>query len=117
VTDTFERSVETALRHPPLATAVVVLLLALAFSTPGAWASDLFVSSPDSNSVVRYDVTTGDLVGVFVPPGSGGLSGTHGLAFGPDGNLYVNNRYGHNILRYDGRTGAFIDVFVPAGSG
>jgi streptogramin lyase len=80
-------------------------------------AADLFVSSPLSDSVVRYDGKTGKLVSVFVPPGSGGLSGTHGLAFGPDGNLYVNNRYGHNVLRYNGQTGAFIDVFVPAGSG
>jgi streptogramin lyase len=96
------------------------LLGALVVSTAcvvPAPAADLFVSGPNSNNVVRYDGKTGKLVSVFVPSGSGGLSGTHGLAFGPDGNLYVNNRYGHNILRYNGKTGAFIDVFVPAGSG
>src|SRR4051794_26152371 len=94
------------------------LALAMLLGAPGvAGATGLFVSSHDSNSVVRFDGKTGRLIDVFVSPGSGGLSGTHGLAFGPDGNLYVNNRYGHNILRFDGRTGAFLDVFVPKGSG
>lgn len=75
----------------------------------------LLVSSHDSNSVVRFDGHTGAPTEPFVTPGSGGLSGTHGLTLGPDGNLYVSNRYGHSILRYDGRTGAFLDAFVPAG--
>jgi DNA-binding beta-propeller fold protein YncE len=97
---------------------LLVMLTVAALPSPRAvWAADLFVSSHDTNSVVRFDGKTGKLIGDFVSPGSGGLSGTHGLAFGPDGNLYVNNRYGHNILRYNGRTGAFIDVFVPRGSG
>src|SRR6266567_3945270 len=97
---------------------VARLALTVLLSVPAmAWSADLFVSSPETNSVVRFDGKTGKLIGDFVAPGSGGLSGTHGLAFGPDGNLYVNNRYGHNILRYNGRTGAFIDVFVPRGSG
>lgn len=82
-----------------------------------ALAADLFVGSHDSGAVVRYDGKTGKLIGDFVAPGSGGLSGTHGMAFGPDGNLYVNSRYTNSVLRYDGRTGAFIDAFVPAGTG
>src|SRR5260370_24533500 len=82
-----------------------------------AWAApvrsaDLFVSSPDSNSVVRFDGKTGKLISVFVPPGSGGLSGTHGLAFGLDGNLYVNNDLTQNVTRYDGHTGAFLGIFA-----
>jgi DNA-binding beta-propeller fold protein YncE len=96
------------------------LLGVLIVTTPcvaPAQAADLFVSSHDTAAVVRFDGKTGKLIGNFVAPGSGGLSGTHGLAFGPDGNLYVNSRYGNSVLRYDGRTGAFIDAFVPAGTG
>jgi DNA-binding beta-propeller fold protein YncE len=97
------------------------LLVALVVSTilriPPARSANLFVSSHDTGSVVRFDGRTGEFRSVFVPPESGGLLGAHGLAFGPDGNLYVNNRFSDNILRYDGRTGAFLGIFVPAGLG
>jgi sugar lactone lactonase YvrE len=60
--------------------------------------------------ILRFDGTTGDFVGVFVPSGSGGLSYANDLHFGPDGNLYVNNADGAGknsgrILRYDAATG------------
>ena len=64
----------------------------------------------------RYDAA-GKLVDVFVSPGSGGLSLTVGITFGPDGNLYTADALKGNILRFDGRTGAFIDAFVPTGRG
>ena len=59
---------------------VLRLLGALAVATvcaAPAPAADLFVSSADTNSVVRYDGKTGKLIGDFVPSGSAGLSGTH----------------------------------------
>jgi len=77
--------------------------------------ADLLVSH--SNSVSRYDESTGAFLGVFVRGGSGGLRNAQGLAFGPDGNLYVASFESQQILRYDGVTGAFLDVFVSAGSG
>src|SRR5262245_5131971 len=49
----------------------------------------LLVNSVNSNSVLRYDETTGAFVDTFVPPRSGGLLQPCGLVFGRDHNLYV----------------------------
>jgi DNA-binding beta-propeller fold protein YncE len=82
---------------------------------------NLYVASAGSNSVIRYNGSTGQLIGTFIPTGSGGLGDPFGLVFGPDGNLYVGSRgttAGTNsVYRYNGTTGAFIDSFVSAGSG
>ncbi|MFP2925333.1 hypothetical protein ACLESO_08965 [Pyxidicoccus sp. 3LG] len=78
---------------------------------------DLLVARGLDASVLRYDGETGEFVGVFVTPGSGGLANPQELVYGPDGNLYIASFDSGNVLRYDGKTGAFIDVFVPAGSG
>jgi uncharacterized protein (TIGR03118 family) len=75
----------------------------------------MVVGSRATNSILRYDQATGAFIDVFVTPGSGGLSGPGGVAFGPDGNLYVSSNMNNSILRYDGRTGQFIDAFVPSG--
>src|SRR5262249_56759258 len=48
---------------------------------------NLYVSSKNTNSVNRYDGTTGQLIDLFVPPGSGGLSLPLGLVFSPAGTL------------------------------
>jgi DNA-binding beta-propeller fold protein YncE len=68
------------------------------------------------DSILKYDARTGDFLGVFVEP-SGELDGPHGLAFGPDGNLYVTTRFTDSVLRYDGRTGEYMGAFVKAGTG
>jgi sugar lactone lactonase YvrE len=84
------------------------------------------VQGPDGNiyvvngdaSILRYNASTGALIGTFVTAGSGGLTSPYGLAFGPDGNLYVTSRGTNNsVLRYNGTTGAFIDTFVASASG
>jgi sugar lactone lactonase YvrE len=78
---------------------------------------NVYVASSATNSVIRYDGTTGALIGTFVSASSGGLTTPFGLAFGPDGNLYVGSEGTNAIYRYNGTTGAFIDTFVAATSG
>lgn len=78
---------------------------------------NLYVSSFFSSEVFRFDGTTGELIDVFVPAGSGGLNDPLGIEFGPDGNLYVSSSGTDQILRYNGTNGNFIDVFIAAGSG
>ena len=69
--------------------------------------------------MLRFNGSTGEYIDDFVAEQSGGLSGTTGLTFGPDGHLYVasgNERPGaQNILRYDGSTGVFLGVFAEGG--
>ncbi len=77
----------------------------------------LYVASEYNNEVLRFDGTTGAFVNVFVTAGSGGISGPHGMTFGPDGNLYVSGRNNATVERYDGTTGASLGTFVSSGSG
>src|SRR5262249_821137 len=77
----------------------------------------LLVASVNTDSVLRYDETTGAFVDTAVPPRSGGLVQPCGLVFGPDHNLYVTSGIfsgqGHQaVLRYDGTTGTFLDHFA-----
>lgn len=81
-----------------------------------------FNPSDHAKGVLRYDTATGAFLGQFTERGR--LDSTHGLIFGPDGNLYVGDwaggfqdRLGGRILRFDGTTGAFLDEFVATGSG
>jgi DNA-binding beta-propeller fold protein YncE len=78
----------------------------------------VYVSSFESDSVLKFNADSGAFLGVFVTAGSGGLNGPTGIAFGPDGHLYVASFvFNNNVLRYDGQTGQFLDVFVEEGSG
>src|SRR5262249_58943097 len=85
---------------------------------------NLYVTDHDTESVLRYDGTTGAPLpspgnpgAVFVPSGSGGLSDPIGLAFGPDGNLYVAGGNNDAILKYDKTTGAYLGRFAESGGG
>jgi len=85
------------------------------------------VGNSRGNNVLRFDGNSGNFLGEFIPPGSGGLSNPDTIVFGPDGNgddksdIYVasGDKPGTSaeptasaVLRYDGITGAFIDKFV-----
>src|SRR5262249_18042629 len=83
----------------------------LAFGPDG----NLYVTSHEGGSILRYQGATGAFIGIFVQPGSGGLVDALTLAFGPDGNLYVADAQ-RGILRYDGGTGNFLGIFVSPGS-
>ena len=61
-----------------------------------------FVTSRDTNSILRYDGGSGAFVDAFVPPGSGGINRTYGLRFAPDGSLLASSSVTHEIKRYDG---------------
>jgi sugar lactone lactonase YvrE len=86
--------------------------------------ADLYVSSRDSNSVLRFDEVTGAFIDAFVDSGIGGLRSPRGLLLGFDGNLYVSSFNTNSVLRYDGSTGAPLPapgkpdaVFVTPGDG
>ncbi len=88
-------------------------------SGPGAVLFDddgaFYVSSFDSDEVMRYDGATGAFDVLFVPMGAGGLNGPDaGTVFGPDGNLYVPGYYSGTIPRYDGMTGDPLGDFTPS---
>lgn len=78
-----------------------------------------------SNTVLRYNGTTGVFIDTFIPQGSNGLDDAKDMIFGPDGNLYIANNEnpansigeGGEVLRFSGKTGAFIDTFIVNGAG
>ena len=84
------------------ATAGLSESLGLAFGPDG----NLYVSSTADSKVVRFNGTTGALIGDFVTAGLGGLGNPFDLVFRPDGNLYVVSYGTNKVLRYHGTTGA-----------
>ena len=78
---------------------------------------NLYVAGGDTNSILRYNPTTGAFIDAFVTPNSGGLTSARGAVFGPDGTLYVTSFGTGSVLRYNGATGALLGTFVTAGSG
>lgn len=74
---------------------------------------NLYVNS--ESGVYRFNGTTGESMGRFVPNDRG--EALLGLTFGPDSNLYVSVYYASEVRRYNGTTGAYIDTPIPAGSG
>lgn len=65
----------------------------------------LYVSSPPTSNVLRYDGVTGEFIDQFIPSGSGGLLRPLVLVF-RDGRLYVGDLGTRSIRRYDAFTGA-----------
>jgi hypothetical protein len=72
----------------------------------------LYVTSNNTNQVLKYNVQTGAFVGVAA---SAGLSGPGDIKFGPDGLLYVLSAGNNRILRYT-TGGVYVDDYAPAGS-
>ncbi len=103
---------------------------------PGFGLADMVVG-PDGNlyveainltdftgNILRYSATTGELLGTFVPTGSGGLVSPGGLAFAANGFYVANvlvdadfNDVGSTILRYNAANGAFESQLVGPGQG
>lgn len=76
---------------------------------------NLYVSSGDTNAILRYD-PSGAFLNVFVPSGSGGLAIPGDLAFAPDGTLYVSSGSNNQVLHYDA-SGNFLGVTASGLSG
>jgi WD40 repeat protein len=87
-----------------------ILTFALSLLAVGpAWA-DLFVSSQNTNTVFRFDETTGAFIEKLIGP-SAGLNSPVGMRIGPDGKLYIANQGNGVINKYDFGTGT-ISVFA-----
>jgi Metallo-peptidase family M12 len=71
----------------------------------------LLVASQGNNQVLRYNASSGALLGIVVAPGSGGLFAPKGLALGPSNGLLVTSA-SHEIIEYDASTGAFRKMLV-----
>ncbi|MFG0317965.1 MAG: hypothetical protein ACF8XB_11875 [Planctomycetota bacterium JB042] len=80
--------------------------LSLALVLPLA-PSDLFVSSYNSDRVLRFDASSGASL-----PGPLAAPGAQSVRYGPDGHLYVCAEKIDQVLRYDGVTGAALGPFV-----
>jgi DNA-binding beta-propeller fold protein YncE len=114
-------------RMSSLGWAVLAVAGYAAFTVSPAQADLLVVSSGISgglNTILRYS-DSGTFLGVFVPPGGGGLNGPDlGIIRGPDGNVYVNSFVNDAVMRYEVNTGANLSSpgnpgaqFVPSRSG
>jgi hypothetical protein len=107
----------------PLPTKVLVAPGAGGLDRPRGMAigpdGNLYISSSNTDSILRFDIQTGDFLDTFVATGAGGLDAPARVVFGPDDNLYVVSAGTESVLRYDGATGAFLDVFIsdPAVAG
>ena len=66
----------------------------------------LYVSLIVTNTVARFDVSTGQLIETL----SGGLSGPHGMRFSPEGALFVVSHSDGRIAEYDSVNGSFATV-------
>jgi DNA-binding beta-propeller fold protein YncE len=78
--------------------------------------AELFVSSHDNSQIFRFHELTLNFIDVFVPNTNGRLQAPHGIAFGPDGNLYVASAGNDRVLRYNGQSGEYIYEYIPKGN-
>jgi outer membrane protein assembly factor BamB len=72
---------------------------------------NLYVADQSNGSVLRFNPSTGALIGTFVAPVSGSVP--FAITFGPDGNLYLADNMGY-IRRYNGSSGAPTGTFTCA---
>jgi DNA-binding beta-propeller fold protein YncE len=82
-----------------------------------AFGADGMLYAGGAGAVLRYDIVTHQLIDTFTQGYT--LGEIHGLAFGPDGDLYVSNFDSSRgeIVRFDGSTGAFAGIAIANGRG
>lgn len=78
----------------------------------------LYIGDGSDNTVKTFDPVTGQYLGAFVVPGSGGLNGPRGLLFTHEENLLVANqnvrKNNGNVLKYSGQSGRFLNELVSS---
>jgi DNA-binding beta-propeller fold protein YncE len=90
----------------------------IAFGPDGnLYVSNVIRPGFNTGPVLRFNGTTGALMGQFIPSGTGGLVYPWNLLLRGDGSLFVGDPGNAAVMRYNSTTGAFIDSFVPGGSG
>jgi WD40 repeat protein len=89
------------------------LIISAGLVAPGFCASDLLVCSLLSDQVLRFDGTTGALLGVFADTH---IDGPEGITVGPDGNIYVASEYSANVTKWS-PTGTYLGEFVAPSGG
>ncbi|MEM8680344.1 MAG: NHL repeat-containing protein [Planctomycetota bacterium] len=72
----------------------------------------LYVSSSDTNAILKFDAEDGTFLGEFATER---LNMPGNMHFGPDGLLYVANKGLGEVVRFDPVTGDLIDVFATGG--
>lgn len=97
--------------------ALLMLTVSISFITPASADNDiLYIGDGGDDSVKRFDARTGNYLGNFVTPGSGGLEGPRGMIFSNDRLLVVNQNVSRDfegeILRYR-KNGRFQNALVP----
>jgi DNA-binding beta-propeller fold protein YncE len=82
-----------------------------------AFGADGTLYAGGAGAVLRYDMVSHQLIDTFTRGYT--LGEIHGIAFGPDGDLYVSNFDSSRgeIVRFDGMTGAFAGIAVANGRG
>lgn len=86
-----------------------------------------------SDTVLRYNGTTGVFMGTFIFTNSNGLDEAKDMIFGPDGNIYIASNCtdgdegpdcppgvigeGGRVMKFNGTTGAYMGDFIPNGAG
>jgi hypothetical protein len=95
---------------------IMVLLLAT-HAQSRERTDSLYIGDVGDDTVKRFNARTGEYLGQFVSPGSGGLNGPRGLIFAQGRLLLVNQNVDQNfageILGYRRDTGAFLNAVVP----
>ena len=72
---------------------------------------NLYVSSFDTDEILRFDGSTGKFIDVFAS--SGGLDGPVGMLFDDStSSLFVSSKNSNQIFKYDSKTGDFLEIFI-----
>ncbi len=74
---------------------------------------DLYVTSLQTNQVLRYSGKNGKFLGVFIDSSLGVLHNPSGILFGPDGNIFVANAQpaASNVVEFD-PSGNYLGVYA-----